>query len=288
MTLKSRIALYYSLFFILVLLGAALLLLTIFGVQPELFYIDDFLSEYFYFSSTPVRGYSVWEGIFENVEKRSTFLRIAGSSGAAFVFSIVSSGVFLRFFRRITASHLLFLYMFFFSISGEIIKLLVFLLNELQADQAVLIVLSRIGLTLFFTGLFSIFMISLYFLGFKFQQQGTSFVLMLCIAAFIATQLPLNSFQASAHSLLNPQFKTRILAVIGSLCFLTVLGYVYHIYEQFSKEEVIRTIAVISLMVGHSLLFFSNSAFWGLIALAILGTGIIIYLVRLFYDYFWY
>jgi hypothetical protein len=215
-------------------------------------------------------------------------IRVVLSSAGVLLVSAVFTGLFIRFFRRITASHLLFLYLFLFSLSGELLKAFSLILQYHGAYQSLILIISRISIGVYFVGLLSGFTISLYFLGVKYQHQGTAMVLILIIASFIAISLPLDTTGVDGNFMYQTAFFSEMIFVVGGILLLTLLGYISHLWESFSRRESLRVLFAMMFLVGHSVLHFSTLGIGSFIGGVMLAVGLSFYFIQLFYDYFWY
>ena len=222
----------------------------------------------------------------ESVFQMPNLLRVVLSNGAAFLLSLSSSIIFLRFFKRITAPQMLFLFIFFFSLTFELTKVFSLLLNIFDASEGTILFLSRLGFGGYLVGFFSMFLISLYQLGIKYQHQGIVLILILFISAFLAFVIPINTNTLSPNFLYPPAYRTQILRMVAGITAVVLIGSV--LPQPFNRKEFARIISVFFLIAGQSLLYFSSTSLPAFSGVGLVLCGIVIYFLRLFRDFFWY
>jgi hypothetical protein len=215
-------------------------------------------------------------------------IRVLLTAGGSLTVAAILAGLFIRFFRRITASHLLFLYLFLFALSGELLKGINLILSHFGAYENLLLLVSRINLGMYLAGLLSGFTISLYLLGIKYQHQGTAMILIFLIAGFVAAAVPMDTGGLNANYLYDTFYYRELLWVVGGILLISLLGYASHLWERYSRQELARVLFLLLILVGHAVLHLSLAPVTALAGAAMLLTGLIFYFLRLFYDYFWY
>ncbi|AHC13485.1 hypothetical protein [Salinispira pacifica] len=288
MTVRTRNGVYWLLFILIIVSTAAASILTIYtflpGMLPELSLDLPGVP----FISTPQSSLPDLLKDGGNLTGRVNLLRVTLISAGSLIISLASAGVFLRFFRRISASHLMFFFLFLVSLSGESLKAFSLYLYILGADLDVLVILTRVCLSMYLGGLFSVFLISLYFVGIKFQHQGTAMIIIVAVSMFISLYLPVDTSSFSRNFLYTLAYSGRLQWMAGGVILITILGYALHFWERFSKDEFLRVLSASMFMIGHSLMFFSQGIAGSAAGSVLLGVGIVMYFLRLFYDFFWY
>jgi hypothetical protein len=288
MTVKSRNLVYWTLFIWILFSGFFVSFMVAGALVPDIIPARQIISPVI---ASPEAGIPSGSQLLESLLSRpdaANIFRVILVAGSSLAVAGVFAGLFIRFFRRITASHLLFLYLFLFSLSGELLKGFNFMLNYFGANEGLLLMISRISLGMYLIGVLSGFTISLYLLGIKYQHQGTTMLILFFLSGFIAIGLPMNTSGLNANYLYETYYYRELLWSVGGLLIVAGLGYISHLWERFSRQELARVLFALMFLVGHALLHFSLTALGGIVGGGMIITGLTFYFLRLFYDYFWY
>ncbi len=288
MTVRTRQLIYWIAYIWIIGAAFAVLFFALGALFPEIFPVRAVISPLISSEANDsLSGIAVVSDVLSR-DDAGQVIRVVASSAVLLLISALFSGLFIRFFRRITASHLLFLYIFLFSLSGELIKVLSLILQYFGTYQSLIILLSRISVGVYIMGLLSGFTISLYFLGVKYQHQGTAMSIIAALSVFIAISLPMETGSTDANFMFQTAFITEFLSFVGGILLLTLAGYISHLWENFSRRELSRVVFSMMYLIGHSVFHFGTTAASSTVGAVMLTVGLSFYFIQLFYDYFWY
>ncbi len=208
-------------------------------------------------------------------------LRAALVGGSSFVLSLVMSIIFFRFFKPLADSQMLFFFLFFFSLSFELIKPLSFLTKIFILPESLSLFLSQVSFFGYLIGLFSMFLVSLYQI--KYRHQGIAMMFVIIVSTVLTVLVPMDT--STFHNFIySPIYRSEVLRMAQGIIIVTVAGYVIH----KGRENLVRMLSVFFMMTGHSLVHFTLDPAILISGETMLFCGVIIYVIQLFRAYFWY
>lgn len=271
MTVRVQGIVYWVFFFWILLVGLTVTILGIYVVMSEDFSI-----------AVLATRTAIPSNQMDTVFGSGNILRVILTSAGCFLISVSASIVFLRFFKQISDSRLLFFFIFFFSLSFELMKPFSLFSGIFVIPESLRILFSQFALGGYLTGLFGIFFMSLYQLGIEYQHQGIVLLLNIILSVIITALVPMNTFILSQNFLYPPADRGQVLWMVFGVITITMIGYIIH--SRSNKTTIIGMFSVLFLMSGHVFIHFSSDPLISIASVGMLIGGTVIYFIQLFRD----
>jgi hypothetical protein len=172
-------------------------------------------------------------------------------AGASFIFGIW----LMRLFRKDNSPEMLFLAVFVCSLSFEALRSVLGWVTARGEAPLLGALLSRVVFCARWTGLFSLFLASLYASGFGYENVGRVIGFALFLSALVASMIPLTTDMPTVVGLYRPGFFSVCLVVWLAFSALIGVDYFFGAIADNSTDHMKIGLALIGVMAGRDGLF---------------------------------
>lgn len=164
--------------------------------------------------------------------------------------------VVTHFFRKISAPEVFFFLIFVFSIAFDLAKLFQPLTIALELPRGYAIAATRVVYFGTISGVFSLFISSLYIAGVTYQKTGTALGIALLVAFALVYALPVDALELNPSLVHTVGEEMSVHLVMLVILLLTVLNTVYGAVGAQDREYAVLLIGIGLLAAGRQMIFF--------------------------------
>jgi hypothetical protein len=190
-------------------------------------------------------------------------------------------------FEKTQAPEILFFANFILSLSLELSRMAIPLINYYNTSLTYTIFAGKILLFSRLFGLFSLFLASNYAAGLEMQRYGILLLLNAAICLALASGVPIDNM--NWDTALTPQFgfADMFYFIEATILGITILSFFISIKNKSSKDYLYVSIGILLVLVGRDFLLHADSYIELMISVPALGFGTWMYCKNLHQYYLW-
>jgi hypothetical protein len=202
---------------------------------------------------------------------------VYGSLIASAVYTLCASILLFIFFEKTPSPEILFIGLFALSFVFETLRIMVPLQKVYAFPSALLAAGTRLLFLGRFSGIFSLFISSLYAAGINTQKQGRMVLAMLIAILLVVLRIPVSGQSWDTGLVMLSGFSSMLRLTEAVLIVITIVSFLVASYAKDTKEYLFVALGVFLAFLGRGLLTGTDT--WAALALGVLmlagGTWLI-------------
>lgn len=210
-----------------------------------------------------------------------------GSMIISVVYSLAGIITVYVLFEKTQAPEILFFANFILSLSLEISRMAIPLINYYGISLTYGIFTGKMLLFSRLFGLFSLFLASVYAAGMDMQRYGMLLILNASICLALASGVPVDSMSWDTTLALRFGFADMFLLIEATIVGITILSFFISIKNKSSKDYVYVSIGIVMVLLGREILLHADTYVELFLAVPIFSLGTWMYYKNLHQYYLW-
>ena len=218
---------------------------------------------------------------------RFNIFRYLITHGFLFLFAFFGSMLIRKYFRKISSPEIFFLAFFMLTLVIDTFSILQIYRIVLGMTPYWGVIATRIVHFGHFSGIFCLFIGSLFSLSIQYQKFGILLGIVMLISAIIVYLIPVNQTVLYNNLLFKVDIETGFYFVYYSISFFLIINYIFSLITTQNPDKMVAAVCALLIIGSREVIFFNLSIHFLLPAFLMLLLGCFLFGWRYKKSYMW-